>query len=301
MSMTLLGLIQAATAEMGVPVPAAIAGNSAQDVLQLTGLINKLGRYLTTNYQWQGLDTEYRFTTQFLATTGNTAAANAVITAIPSTAILNTTFMLTGPGVPQDCTIQSVDSATQVTMNQPLTATATGAALTFCKTKYAMPTDYQRPINNTQWDKTRHWVMLGPASPQLWQWLKSGYIATGPRIHYRILGNFFQIWPLLTTAEYLGFEYISNNWAAAATGLGQSTLLMDSDTCQFQDELMICGLKKLYWEAKGFDSSSYNRDYETVLNSILATEKGARVLSLSGRPSNILINQTNVPDSNYGT
>jgi len=285
---------------MGVPVPASIAGNSSQDVLQLTGLVNKLGRHLYTNYQWQGLDAEYRFYTQFLTTTGDITNGSAVITNIPDTSQLDTTYMLTGTGVPQDCTISSVDSATQVTMNQPMTTTTVGASLSFCQTKYTMPSDYQRPINNTQWDKTRHWVMLGPASAQMWQWLKSGYIATGPRIHYRILGNYFQIWPMIAANEYLGFEYLSKNWALTAAGVGKTTMSLDDDTCQFQDELMISGLKKLYWEVKGFDSSAYTMEYDSVLNSILATEKGARILRLSGRPANILINQTNIPDSGYG-
>lgn len=301
MSMTLLEIVQAATAEMGVPQPVSIAGNTSQDVLQLTGLVNKLGRYLYTNYQWQALNAEYRFYTQYLTTTGDTISGSAVIENIPSTAQLDTTYMLTGTGVPQDCTIQSVDSASQVTMNQPLTVTDTGASLSFCQTKYLMPSDYQRSVNNTQWDKTRHWVMLGPASPQMWQWLKSGYIATGPRIHYRIFGNFFQIWPMIAANEYLGFEYLSTNWALSAAGVAKSTMSLDDDTCQFQDELIISGLKKLYWEVKGFDSSVYAIEYQTILNSILATEKGAGILRMSGRPANILINQTNIPDSGFGS
>jgi hypothetical protein len=77
-----------------------------------------------------------------------------------------------------------------------------------------MPSDYDRKIDRTDWDKTKHWEMLGPETAQQWEWLLSGYISTGPRIRYRIFGGYFQIWPMVTTADTLGFEYVSNAWAA---------------------------------------------------------------------------------------
>lgn len=300
MSMTLLQIVQAATSEMGVPVPQTVQGNTATDVVQLLGLLNKVGRELYTNYEWQALVVPYRFYTSFLQTTGDIADGSAVITNIPDTSTFSTDYMLTGTGVPQDCNILTVDNATQVTMNQPMQTTETGATLTFCKTAYTMPSDYRKPINRTQWDKTRHWEMLGPASPQMWEWLKSGYIATGPRIHYRILGNKFQIWPMISASEYLGFEYTSTSWVYSSTNTAQSSFVADDDTSIFADDLLVSGLKLKYFDAKGFDTTSYAQDYGMALSSVLATEKGARTLFISGRPSNILINQTNLPDSGYG-
>lgn len=300
MSMTMLQLIQAATREMGLPVPASVAGNTAIDVAQLLGLLNKVGRELYTNYDWQALCIPFRFYTQYLATTGDIVNGSAVITNIPDTSTLSTRYMLVGTGVPQDCTILSVDSSTQVTMNQPMQATTTGATLTFCQTMYPFPSDYQRKLNRTDWDKTRHWEMLGPASAQMWEWLKSGYIATGPRIHFRILGGLFQIWPLISANEYLGFEYFSNSWVVDSSGNPQSSMTQDDDTSIFQDDLLIAGLKRKYFEVKGFDATAYAMEYEMTLSTILATEKGARTLQMAGRPASILINQTNLPDSGYG-
>ena len=85
MSMTLLQIVQAATSEMGVPVPQTVQGNTAQDVVQLLGLLNKVGRELYTNYEWQALVVPYRFYTSFLQTTGDIADGSAVITNIPDT------------------------------------------------------------------------------------------------------------------------------------------------------------------------------------------------------------------------
>lgn len=300
MSMTLLELIQAATSEMGVPVPQTVVGNAAADVVQQLGLLNEIGRKLYTGYEWQDLNVQYRFTTQYTSTTGDITDNSEVITNIPSTTGLDTTYMLVGTGVPQDCSIVSVDSATQVTMNQPMEATTVGASLDFCKVAYAMPSDYQKPINRTQWDKTRHWEMIGPDTPQMWQWLLSGYIATGPRIHYRILGNKFTIWPPMTSNEYLGFEYISRGWVLDASGDRQTSFTADDDTSIFQDDLLISALKFKYFSVKGFDTTDYALDYQAVLSTILATEKGGKTLLMAGRPPNILINMTNIPDQGFG-
>lgn len=296
----MLQIIQAAASEMGLPIPSTVAGNTAIDAQQMLGLLNSVGRELYTGYEWQALAVPYRFYTTFLATTGNITNGSAVITNIPSTSTLSTDYMLTGTGVPQDCNLLSIDSATQVTMDQPMQATTVGATLNFCKTAYSMPADYRKPINNTQWDKTRHWVMLGPASPQMWEWLKSGYIATGPRIHWRILGNKFQIWPMITATEYLGFEYTSTSWVYTSANVAQSSFINDNDTSIFQDQLLISALKLKYFSVKGFDTTDYAMEYGSVLSSILATEKGARTLRMSGRSENILINMSNVPDSGYG-
>lgn len=300
MSMTLLELMQAATSEMGVPVPQTVIGNTAQDVVQLLGLLQEVGRKLYTGYEWQDLVVPYKFTTDYLATTGDIVDGSAVITNIPDTSTLDTTYQLVGTGVPQDCNIVSVDSATQVTVDQELEVTTVGATLSFCKTGYALPADYQKPINNTQWDKTRHWVMIGPDSPQMWEWLKSGYIATGPRIHYRIVGNKFTIWPPMTSNELLGFEYTSKSWVLSAAGVAQTSFAADDDTSIFQDDLLISALKFRYFSVKGFDTTDYAMDYQAVLSNILATEKGGKTLQISGRPANILINMTNIPDSGYG-
>jgi hypothetical protein len=234
---TMLQLVQQATGELGLAVPTQVAGSTAQDTIQQLALLNAVGYDLLREpaFNWQALTTEYRFTSLWTQQTGTVTNGSAVITNIPSTAgIVAGTYMVTGTGINQDTYVQSVDSSTQVTLTQPATASGTGIQLTFAKTKYAFPADYQRIVDRTQWDKSKHWEMLGPESPQQWQWLKSGYIATGPRIRWRILGNTFQIWPGVSTSEYLGFEYVSKYWVTDAGGTSKGSFTADTDTCAFR-------------------------------------------------------------------
>ena len=297
---TMLQLVQQATGEMGLAVPTYVAGNTAQDTIQQLALLNAVGYEIQRKWDWEALCTEYRFTTQYVATTGTLTTGSAVVTGIPSTTGLDTTYMVMGTGINTDVYVVSVDSATQVTLNQA--ATATGSqTLNFCKTKYSNPADFDRQIDRTQWDKTRHWEMLGPESAQQWQWLKSGFIATGPRLRFRRMGGFFQIWPPIASAEYLGWEYVSNAWAQDTTGAGKSSFTVDTDTCIFPDRLMVLGLKLKYFEVKGFDTTALSRDYQDELSIAMANDMGSETLSFAPQLSQQLIGVANLPDTGYGS
>lgn len=298
---TMLQLVQQATGEMGLPVPTYVAGNPAQDQIQQLALLNAVGYELAREYDWNELCKEYRFSTQYTTTTGNITNGSAVVTGIPSTTGLDITYMVVGTGVNTDTYIQSVDSSSQVTLTQAVTTTATGSTLNFCKTKYNNPSDFDRPIDRTQWDKSKHWEMLGPESPQQWQWLKSGYISTGPRMRFRRMGGAFQIWPPITSAEYLGMEYVSTQWAInGPTNNRQSSFTTDTDTCIFPDRLMVLGLKSKYWQAKGFNDI-FADDYEAQKSIAKASDGGSAILSFAPQVNQVLIGIANVPDTNYGS
>lgn len=297
---TMLQLIQAATGELGLPVPTSVASSRNQDTIQLLALLNGLGDELQREHTWQALSREHRFTTQFLTVTGTTAANSAVVTGLSDTTGLDSTYMAVGTGINPDSYVSSVDSATQVTLSQVASTSGT-VTINFCKTKYSFPSDYDRPVDKTQWDKSRRWEMKGPDSAQQWQWLKSGYISTGPRIRFRPMGGQFQIWPAVATAEYLGYEYISNAWVTDASNTAKTAFTVDTDTCIFPDRLMIVGLQLKYFEKKGFDTTALYRDFTKQLDIAKANDAGSETLSMAPKASSVLITMDNVPDSGYGS
>jgi len=304
MSSTLATIGKLVCAECNVNQQTSFIGNSTPDAIQILALINASGLELVAEYDWQALQTEYRLTTQYLTTTGNTTAGSPIITGIPSTAALAAGtwqgIVSTATGIQQDTYILTVNSSTSVTMSQNLTVTATGASITFGQTKYPFPSDFDRITNRTQWDKSKHWEMLGPENPQQWQWLKSGYISTGPRIRWRRMGNTLQIWPAVNTNEYLGFEYISNNWTTTASGAGNSTFQNDTDTCIFDDRLIILKSKLKYFEVKGWDTEAFKRDYDRLLIQRKAYDSGSPTLNMAPGASQVLVGMNNIPDSGFG-
>jgi len=297
---TMLELVQQTTNELGVATPTSVAGNTNQDVIQILALMNANGYEFLRRHAWRELTKQYSFYTQYLTTTGTWTTAARTIT-MASTAGLDTTYQVQGTGINQNTYIVSVDSLTQVTVNQDFSASATGATAYFQKIKYSLPSDYESLVPRTMWDRSKHWEMLGPEDAQQWEWLLSGYISTGPRIRWRLLGAYFQIWPGMSTAEYLGMEYRSKGWAAAADGTVKNSFTADTDTCIYPDRLMVNATKLKYFEAKGFDTTAMMRNYMTEFEAAKALDMSSANLSLAPRPGTVLIGYDNIPDSGYGT
>jgi len=301
MSSTMLQLVQQATGEMGLNVPTYVAGNTQQDVVQQLALLNACGREISRAYIWQALAKQNLITVSYTSITGDTVSGSSSLTNCSSISGIDTTYQISGSGINQATYVASAPSGSTITLSQPATSTNTGATYTLGKVKYSMPSDYDRQIDRTHWDKSKHWEMLGPETAQQWEWLISGYISTGPRIRYRIFQSYFQIWPLVTTAEVLGFEYISNGWVNNAAGTAKTSFTDDTDTCIFPDNLMVLALKKKYFEVKGFDAGAFTRDYTTEMSIAKANDGGSLTLSMNPRISTILIGWEQIPDSNFGS
>lgn len=298
MSMTMLQIVQQAVGEMGSgTVPTSVAGNQNQDTVQQLYLVNGLGASLMRDYVWQDLNKPYIFTVAYTTLVGSTVLNSSTMT-VPTGTISNL-YGLSGPGINQATYVSSVTDSTHLELTQPATSTNSLQSYSFAQTKFAMPSDFDRIIDRTQWDKTKHWELMGPETAQQWEWLISGYISTGPRIRWRIFGNYFQIWPLTSSSEVLGWEYISNAWAMSALGVAKSAFTANDDTCMFPDRLMVDGLKHRYFQVKGF-GDVYKDDYERQLSIAFANDSGSQTLSFAPRVAGILITSANLPDSNYG-
>ena len=301
MSSTLLQLVQQVTAELNLAVPSYVIGNPSQDVQQILALMNRAGYDLIKEYDWQALELEYRFYTTAITTTCNTTNGTYLLNNIPSTAGLDSTYSIVGTSIPQDTYVNNVIDSTSLTTTQLASATSVGGTVTFSKTIYPLPPDYETITDNTHWDKTKHWQMLGPVDAQQWQWLKSGYISTGPRVRWRILGNTFQIWPPYNTQEYLGFEYRSKGWVRNAAGDVLNYFQNDSDTTVLDDTVVAILTKLKYFQIKSFDTTSLQQDYTRYLNVAKANDKGSATLSFAPQPSAVLIGWANIPDTGYGS
>ena len=297
---TMLQLVQQVTNEIGVATPTAVASSTNQDVIQILALMNASGYELLRKTSWRNLTKQYTFYTSYVTTTGNWTSGGTSMTGIPSTAGIDTTYNLVGSGMNTSAMVLSVDSATAITSSQQFTETEVGGAVTFQKVQYSLPADYSSSLPRTQWDKGNHWEMLGPESAQQWEWLMSGYISTGPRIRWRLLGAYFQIFPGLSNSELLGYEYKSNGWATNAVGVSKTSFTVDTDTCIYSDRLIVLMTKLKYFEAKGFDTTAMYRNFIEELEVVMAQDTSAANLSFAPMPGSILIGYDNIPDSGYG-
>jgi hypothetical protein len=303
MSQTMLTMVQQVAAELNLAVPTYVVGNTSQDVSQILALMNGSGYDLLKEYEWQALQVQYRFYTQSLTANATTVngSYNLTFEAGTDLSAVTSQWQLTGYNIPQDTYVVSANNTTKVVVMSQMATGSDIQSVVCAQTAYDLPDDFETITDRTMWDKSKHWEMLGGEDAQQWQWLKSGYISTGPRIRWRILDNQFQIWPVMNTNEYLGWEYRSKGWARASDGTVKNSFTADSDTTVLDDRLMVLFTKMKYWGIKGFDTTVVSQDYQRVLSIAKANDKGAPNLSFAPYPSKVLIGYANIPDTNYGS
>jgi len=301
---TLLQLVQRSFQSMGVVaygLPSTVVSNTNLDVVQTLALVNIEADMIAREFDWQALRIQYNFTAEYYSYTGDTTNGYVTVTGMSSITGLDSTFMLTGTGVPQDTFVVTA-TGTRIEMNREATATGNDTALTLSKVLFSFPTGYDRVVDRTQWDKSKHWELLGPQTPQQAEWLRSGFIATGPRVRFWDMGGFFQIWPPLGVEENLSYEYYSKYWvyATGGTTTTKQYFTVDTDTCIFPDALMHALIRLKYFEVKGFDTTSFEKAYLKQLDLAKSGDHGNASLSMCPTPSDVLINFNNIPDSGYG-
>ena len=296
----MLQLVNQVQSELNLAITPNVAGNPSQDTQQILALMNRAGYDLVKEHNWQALELEYRFYTTAITTTCDTIANTYTLRNVANTTGLDSNYSIVGTAIPQDTYVNSVSGST-VTASQLASSTSVGGSVTFSRTIYPLPDDYETVTDNTHWDKTKHWQMLGPVDAQQWQWLKSGYISTGPRVRWRILGNEFQIWPPYNTQEYLGFEYRSKGWVRSANNQVKNSFTNDDDTSVLDDTIIVLLTKLKYFQIKSFDTTALQQDYQRYLSIAKANDKGSATLSFAPQPSAVLIGWANIPDTGYGS
>ena len=263
-------MVQNAERELGLPVSTSVYGTDGAPTdatgTQMGALANRVLDELRRVNRWTALQFEYNLIVNTpINTTGTLQPESPVITNIPSTSALQPwNWQVSGPGIPVAARILSVDSPTQVTMTMEGTNTAVepDTEIQFAQDTYPMPVGFDFYNNRTMWDRTNRWELLGPDSPQMDQWHRSGIVVTGPRRHFRQIGPFanqFRIWPApaeIVEPLQLVFEYLS---IAAVNVNNQSQtyaqyFVNDADTPLLDDQAIIMGIKWMFWEIKGVGS-----------------------------------------------
>ena len=318
MSQTILQMVQNAEAELGLPQSISVFGQSGatdNTGIQMGALANRVLDEMRRMNRWTVLQNEYDIVVDVATvTTGTMAPQSPVITNIPSTAgLTKQDWQVVGAGISVASRILSVDSLTQVTctMENTNTATLTNTPITFARDTYPLPAGIDWFNNRTFWDRTNRWELLGPDSPQMDQWHRSGIVATGPRRHYRILPGIntttgatqemVRFWPSpveIASPLQLVFEYLSEFSVATSGGTSYAQYFTtDTDTCLLSANAMVMGIKWMFWEAKGFGSyMTLQNRWVDYVERLAARDGAAPTLQLVKRQNPIFISPSNTQD-----
>lgn len=297
--------MQQAANELGIPEPSQIIGAQDEQSKQLLALAQREGKDFSVlankNGGWQALHKEYTFTTVVETQTGAIVSGSAVVTGLSDTSVLATqTYGASANGIANNSIIISIDSPTQVTLNQ--VATASGSvSIIFGRIAYALPSDLEYFVQRTWWDNTYKWELLGPITAQEKQILKYGIIASGPRAKFYFRDNLMYINPMpATNGQLYAYDYFSNYWTKSASGTAQARWTADDDTYVLDEDCFIEGIKWRFLRAKGLDYSQEKVDYDMDCQRVMARDGGNRDLPIAGGTYGArFLDYDNIPDGNF--
>lgn len=307
--MDLLEIVTASCDELGLTAPTIIAGSNDPTARQLYALANRSGDEIYQSYGWTALQQERIVNIAApINTTGNVTASSDLVTGIPSTAgIVANLWAVSGDSIPIAARIVEVVDANTVRMDMPASETIVGTPVTFARDTYAVPDDFGWWIARTMWDRTNRWELIGPISPQIDEWQRSGVVTTGPRRRWRQIGqkpNVWRLWPPPTApSDYPGsmvFEHQSKYWVIGNDGTTKPRFAADTDSPIIDEQALILAVKWRLWQAKGFDYLAMQAEYNDYVSRLGARDGGAADLTLAKpRPRTVLLGPENVQDGYF--
>lgn len=308
----------------------------------MLGLANLAGDELARRAPggWVDMIREFDFTTMatqpqpgMIANVGN----SAVISGLSGIELVQpSTWIAQGTGIPDNAAIRLVTppvgpTTTPDTITLSVQSSVTGSGnFSFGQSDYPLPSDFQRPIDNTFWDRSRFWSMRGPQSPQQWQLYKSsvigraaiqrrfrfrsiyssgdmsiggGGIGTGGIGSLAAFRQFISIDPVpFDDGAKLVFEYVSNGWCMAPNGVPQSSWQTDDDVpiSPLFDYLLRLSVIYRLLRRLGLSYNEELDEYERQVDKAMAHDGGSAILNLTPNNNLSLIGPWNLPETGYG-
>lgn len=163
-----------------------------------------------------------------------------------------------------------------------------------------LPSDFERMIDDTAWNRTKDEPIGGPLTHQeyaraygepivttITQWLMRRY-------------DGLHIYPVPTAADAGAFEYIINTPVLAQDGSTyKTTFSADTDAYVIGgDELLTLGVTWRFLKQKGLDYAEALRDYELRVSSEINSMRGAKAVSIASPDMDPLLDP-NIPESGF--
>lgn len=142
----------------------------------------------------------------------------------------------------------------------------------------AIPSDFDRFVDETFFNRTKKRPVFGPISAQDWQFTQA-VVATTFTESFRVRGSSILITPTPTTDTY-AYEYISKNFCQSSGATEQALWAADTDTGILSEELMTQGVIWRFKHASGLDYGEDFQKYELHVANEFARQGGKRRLNM---------------------
>lgn len=141
----------------------------------------------------------------------------------------------------------------------------------------AVPSDFDRIINRTLYNRTQKRKFTGPLSPAHWQ-RRQALTSAGIYGFFRIKGTNINIDPVPGAGDSCAYEYITENWV---TG-DKAKMDDDTDTALLDENLLMLGAIWKFLKARGLEYAEDFRTYEVQTETMWARDGGRDTISMDG-------------------
>ena len=170
---------------------------------------------------------------------------------------------------------------------------------------YTMPADFNRWVNQTEWNTSSRIPLGGPITPQGWELLKVFNLVGAVQLFFFTKANLIYVTPTPQSANTIALQYLSEYWVQpdGESAGSQNEPTDDDDTILFDSQMMVHRLRRDFQRIKGFDSTAASDDYDRALERAQGNAEAAPVLNLNHSPANRarLLDNANIPPTGYGT
>ena len=173
------------------------------------------------------------------------------------------------------------------------------------QSEYPLPPDFSKLMNQSLWEKSNIYNVIGPMSVRQWAYLTNS-VSIAPDYCFIIKDRKFQFVPTpggdgMGTGD-ITYEFVSEGWVQDATdpALYKARITQDNDILLFDFWLCVKFLKLKTWEAKGLDTTALRDDFMRTLSDVTAQDHGAPELTVAKR-RRFDIMPLGVPDTGFGS
>lgn len=147
---------------------------------------------------------------------------------------------------------------------------------------YPLPADFREFIPETMWNRSTTWPASGPLNSKEWQQLQA--VPGDPFVSGRFWQGLLWVLPSATTGQTIAFEYLSTSWVALTGSVvpTKEAPTLKDDVVLFDAHLVTRKLKRMFREAKGFDTSAERIAEDDALRAAAGADVHARSIHLGG-------------------
>jgi hypothetical protein len=177
---------------------------------------------------------------------------------------------------------------------------------------YAVPDGFRSLVTGTVWDRTNN-MPLAAVTPQQWQALKGIEASTTNQLVFRLQDGFIYLRAgndFAAAGLTIAYEYRSEYWARHPDGTAldptdtqydTDTFAASTDVLRLEPHMLTRGLKLKFLQAKGFDTTVAQDDFNRALAAARDFDTAGPVLSINGHGGTMpMLSIRNVTDGGWG-